>query len=84
MSRTVRISLAIAGIAVLLVTADVAGWFVIVRRMEAEVAAWQRARLAEGAVVLTGRRRAAAGRSRRNWCCPASPWPPIRRASRAR
>ena len=54
MSRKTRLTIILAGVVVLLLAGDTAAWWLITDRMAAEVAAWQQARTAEGAVVHTG------------------------------
>ena len=54
MSRSARLPLILIVAAAALLAIDTVAWWLVTDRMQQEVAAWQRARIAEGDTVLTG------------------------------
>ena len=54
MTRRTRLAVLSASLALALLAADTVAWWVATSRMQSEFAAWQQARIAEGAVVAAG------------------------------
>lgn len=54
MSRTARVTVLLASLALLLVAADTVAWWVLTGRMLQAFADWQQLRVAEGVAVMTG------------------------------